>query len=84
VRNAIRKPNGKPTQNAFSESFNGILQDECLNKNWFLDLRKARELIEAWRLDYNTVRLHSSLGHQPPEEFAAAKGCGKDGGFASL
>jgi transposase InsO family protein len=53
---------GKPTQNAFIESFNGKFRDECLNQNWFLDLRDARDRIEAWRLDYNAVRPHSSLG----------------------
>ena len=75
---------GKPTQNAFIESFNGKFRDECLNQNWFVDLRHARELIESWRVDYNTVRPHSSLGYRTPEEFAAANGCGKDGGFATL
>jgi putative transposase len=75
---------GKPTQNAFIESFNGKFRDECLNQNWFVDLREARELIEAWRVDYNSVRPHSSLGYRTPEEFAAAKGCGKDGGSATL
>ena len=75
---------GKPTQNALIESFNGKFRDECLNQNWFLDLQDAREVIEAWRVDYNTVRPHSSLGYQTPEEFAAASGCGKDGGFATL
>jgi len=75
---------GKPTQNAFIESFNGKFRDECLNQNRFVDLRHARELIEAWRVDYNTVRPHSSLGYRTPEEFAAANGRGKDGGFATL
>ena len=75
---------GKPTQNAFIESFNGKFRDECLNQNWFVDLRHAREVIESWRVDYNTVRPHSSLGYRTPEEFAAANGCGKDGGFATL
>ena len=46
---------GKPTQNAFIESFNGKFRDECLNQNWFVDLRHAREVIENWRADYNTV-----------------------------
>jgi hypothetical protein len=55
-----------------------------LNQNWFVDLRQAREVIEAWRVDYNTVRPHSSLGYRTPEEFAAGKGCGKDGGSATL
>jgi putative transposase len=63
---------GKPTQNAFIESFNGKFRDECLNQNWFVDLRHAREVIEAWRVDYNTVRPHSSLGYRTPEEFAAS------------
>ena len=72
---------GKPTQNALIESFNGKFRDECLNQNWFLDLRHARKVIEEWRVDYNTVRPHSSLGYLTPEEFAAEiggeKGCGK-------
>ena len=75
---------GKPTQNALIESFNGKFRDECLNQNWFADLPEARRVIEAWRVDYNTVRPHSSLGYRTPEEFAAVKGCGKDGGFATL
>ena len=75
---------GQPTQNALIESFNGKFRDECLNQNWFVDLRHAREVIEDWRVDYNTVRPHSSLGYRTPEEFAAAPGCGKDGGCAPL
>jgi putative transposase len=62
---------GKPTQNAFIESFNGKFRDECLNENWFLTLQEAREKIEMWRKDYNQVRPHSALGYQTPEEFAA-------------
>ena len=62
---------GKPTQNALIESFNGKFRDECLNQNWFVDLRHAREVLEAWRVDYNTVRPHSSLRYLTPEEFAA-------------
>ncbi len=61
---------GKPTQNAFIESFNGKFRDECLNQNWFTDLADARRIIEAWRVDYNTVRPHSALGYQTPVEFA--------------
>ena len=61
---------GKPTQNAFIESFNGKFRDECLNQNWFTDLADARRIIETWRVDYNTVRPHSSLGYQTPAEFA--------------
>ena len=63
---------GKPTQNALIESFNGKFRDECLNQNWFVDLRDAREVIEAWRVDYNTVRPHSALGYLTPEEFAGS------------
>jgi putative transposase len=63
---------GKPTQNAFIESFNGKCRDECLNQNCWVDLRHAREVIEAWRVDYNTVRLHSSLRYLTPAEFAAS------------
>ena len=61
---------GKPTQNAFIESFNGKFRDECLNQNWFFDLADARGIIRAWKVDYNTVRPHSSLGYRTPEEFA--------------
>jgi putative transposase len=63
---------GKPTQNAFIESFNGRFRDECLNENWFLDIRDARRIIEAWRIDYNSSRPHSALGYATPEEFAAS------------
>ncbi len=63
---------GKPTQNAFIESFNGRFRDECLNENWFLDLDDAREIIEAWRIDYNTSRPHSALDYATPEEFASS------------
>ena len=62
---------GKPTQNAFIESFNGKFRDECLNENWFLSLPEAREKIETWRRDYNQARPHSALGYQTPQEFAA-------------
>lgn len=61
---------GKPIENCFIESFNGRLRDECLNIHWFLSLDDARRRIEAWRLDYNRVRPHSSLGYQTPAEFA--------------
>lgn len=61
---------GKPTQNAFCESFHGRLRDECLNEHWFLGLGDARRLVEAWRQDYNHKRPHSALGYQTPAEFA--------------
>jgi putative transposase len=62
---------GKPVQNAYVESFNGRLRDECLNANWFTSLSDARRKIEAWRVDYNQERPHSSLDYLPPAEFAA-------------
>lgn len=63
---------GKPTQNAFIESFNGKFRDNCLNLHWFRSMDEARELIDKWRLDYNEIRLHSSLNYQPPSVFARA------------
>ena len=63
---------GKPTQNAFVESFNGKFRDECLNEHWFVSLPDARRKIEDWRCRYNSFRPHSSLGNMTPEEFAAA------------
>jgi putative transposase len=59
---------GKPTDNAYIESFNGSLRDECLNVNWFLSIEDAREKIESWRLEYNTFRPHSSLNGLTPQE----------------
>jgi putative transposase len=63
---------GKPVQNAYVESFNGKLRDECLNEHWFVALDRAREIIETWRRDYNEARPHSGLGQRTPAEFAAA------------
>jgi putative transposase len=64
---------GKPTENGHIESFNGRLRYECLNVHQFVSLADAREKIEAWRLDYNHRRPHSSLGHLTPSEFAELK-----------
>ena len=61
---------GKPTENGYIESFNGKFRDECLNENWFVSLDDARRKIEAYRVDYNEVRPHSSLDNQTPMEFA--------------
>ena len=61
---------GKPVENAFIESFNGRLRDECLNVNQFVSLDDARTKIEAWRIDYNQHRPHSSLGNLTPSEYA--------------
>ena len=60
---------GKPVENAFIESFNGRLRDECLNVHQFTSIEDARSRIEAWRRDYNQRRPHSSLGHLTPNEF---------------
>ena len=62
---------GKPVENAYIESFNGRLRDECLNEHWFMTMAHARRVIESWRIEYNTERPHSSLGNLTPEEFAA-------------
>ena len=56
-------------ENGHIESFNGRLRDECLNVNQFVSLADARAKIEAWRVDYNQRRPHSSLGHLTPSEF---------------
>jgi putative transposase len=61
---------GKPTQNAFIESFNGRFRDECLNEHVFLNLAEARRTIAAWREGYNARRPHKSLGYLTPNEFA--------------
>jgi putative transposase len=65
---------GKPVQNAFAESFNGRLRDECLNANWFLNLKDARRKIRAWREDYNEARPHSALGYVTPREYCVSLG----------
>ena len=63
---------GKPNQNAFVESFNGRLRDECLNEHWFVSLADAEEKIEAWRVDYNEHRGRRVAGWKTPAEVAAA------------
>ena len=60
---------GKPTDNSFIESFNGKFRDECLNENWFMSIQESRRVIEAWRIEYNSYRPHSSLGNATPDEF---------------
>ena len=60
---------GKPMQNGLVESFNGRLRDECLNEHLITSYRQARQIIEEWRLDYNTIRPHSSLNGLTPKEF---------------
>ena len=61
---------GKPNQNAYVESFNGRLRDECLNEHWFMSLAHARAVIEAWRREYNEERPKRSLGGMTPTQFA--------------
>ena len=61
---------GKPNENAYIESFNGKFRDECLNEHWFVTMTQARRIIEAWRIEYNTERMHSSLGDLTPHEYA--------------
>ena len=61
---------GKPTQNAFVESFNGKLRDELLNETLFTSLAQARAVLAAWKDDYNNVRPHSALGNLSPVEYA--------------
>ena len=63
---------GKPTDNAYVESFNGHFRQECLDKHWFASLEEARQVIEAWRIEYNTERPHQALKYGTPTDFAAA------------
>jgi putative transposase len=58
---------GKPVQNAYIESFNGKLRNECLNLERFVTLRAAQQVIEQWRVRYNRFRRHAALGNTPPE-----------------
>ncbi|KVH46681.1 hypothetical protein WJ38_21905 [Burkholderia ubonensis] len=73
VEIAFSRP-GKPTDNAFMESFNGALRDECLNAHWFTSLADAREQIERWRVEYNESRPHRALGEVPPAEYVRQLG----------
>ena len=61
---------GKPNQNAYAESFNGRLRDECLNEHWFTSLSHARTVIESWRREYNEERPKKSLGGLTPSQYA--------------
>lgn len=65
---------GKPTQNAYVESFNGKMRDECLNEHQFFTISQARALIEEWRTIYHEERPHSSLGMLTPKAFAQTQG----------
>jgi putative transposase len=61
---------GRPVENAFIESFNGRLRDECLNSHVFASVAEAQVLLDAWREDYNRVRPHSALQDRTPVEWA--------------
>jgi putative transposase len=63
---------GRPWQNAYGESFNGRLRDECLNGEWFRNVHEARVVIGAWRRHYNEDRPHSGLDYQTPQAFRLA------------
>jgi transposase InsO family protein len=65
VRTLFIEP-GSPWENGYSESFNGKLRDELLEREIFYTLREAQVLIEGWRQHYNTARPHSALGYRPP------------------
>jgi putative transposase len=69
---------GKPTDNAYVESFNGTLRAECLDAHWFRDPREAIEQIEAWRHEYNESRPHRALGERTPNEFARQIAASRD------
>ena len=69
---------GKPTDNAFVESFNGTFRAECLDIHWFTDLNEARRLIESWRSEYNQSCPHRSLGERTPSEFASQVAANRD------
>ena len=74
---------GKPIENAYIESFNGKFRDECLNEHWFLSIAEAQQIIEAWRVDYNTVRPHRSLRQLTPAAYAAAACAGPAAGWGA-
>jgi putative transposase len=62
---------GKPTDNAYIESFNGKLRTECLDQHWFASLAEAKETLQALRKEHNSVRPHKALGYQTPDQFVA-------------
>jgi putative transposase len=68
VRLDFSRP-GKPTDNSYVETFNGSLRDECLNVHWFASLTEAKQILEAWRRDYNESRPHTALNEMTPAEF---------------
>jgi putative transposase len=77
VRIDFSRP-GKPTDNAYIETFNGTLRAECLDTHWFGTLAEAKETLEAWRKEYNESRPHRALGERTPNEFAKEIAAGRD------
>ena len=69
---AALKSTGKPTENAYIESFNGRVRQECLNQHWFTTMDEVQRILDIWRVNYNLERPHSSLGNQSPLEFASS------------
>ncbi len=67
---------GKPMQNGFVESFNGRLRDECLNETLFTSMAHARQVLAAWREDYNNISPHSKLGGCTPAQIAGERAVG--------
>ena len=79
---------GKPTDNAYVESFNATVRLECLGRHWFLDLDDACQKVEEWRTEYNEVRPHSAIGDRDavifnPSASATCRGAHKTGGFSA-
>ena len=69
---------GKPTDNAHVESFNGTFRAECLEAHWFATLSEAKQVIEAWRREYNESRPHRAFGERTPNEFACQVAASRD------
>jgi len=61
---------GSPWENPYIESFNGKLRDECLNMCVFKNVEEAQDVVECWRVEYNSQRPHSALGYTTSEKFA--------------
>ncbi len=61
---------GKPVDNAYIESFNGRVRQECLNLHWFTEMDEVRSTLEIWKMEYNLIRPHSSLDNLTPGEYA--------------
>jgi putative transposase len=69
---------GKPTDNAFVESFNGTFRAECLDAHWFMTLAETQQIIETWRKKYNERRPHRALGEKRTNEFACQVAASRD------